>query len=814
MRTSQKIMAGFLVTLTLTAALAFYADFASRRSLEEAISHELLILAQETMKRIDLTIHDRIMYVWNYAEQAWILTFIAKSNQSFAALDSPEDFMNRNEREWISAPPDSPSPVMGELEDNELSRRLRQHLINFFVANYGYSSFPNLFVTNRYGAVIASTGRTRRYRQDKEPWWQTARQQGMSLEDIAYDAPSDSYGIAVALRLGDSDGNFLGVVRAIINVGPIVKTAEIATGRYQSARTRLLTRDGKIIYRTRPYRFLQDFSYTDLLSRLQGEKGFFIGNEQNVQRFYSYARSTGKEHYPGFGWILLVSTDADEVLASAEVLRTRIAVVSILLIMAGMVFALVLSRTINRSLAALTAGAERIGKGEFDFRMELAGNDEFGQLASAFNSMVSNLKEVTASRDDLNAEIAERNKAEKALRESENRFRATFEQAAVGIALVSPQGGWLSVNRKLCAIVGYPEEKLRQLIFQDITHPDDLDADLEFHRQMLAGEIFTYSLEKRYIRLDGSLVWTNLTVFLVRDEDGVPAYFVSVIEDIDQRKKIEQERDRLSMELARKNHELEQIIYVTSHDLRSPLVNVQGFSRELAADIKSLLSLWQNPEIPAAIRQQAEPLLNEDIPESLQFIEKGISKMDALLSGLLRLSRLGRASPTLEECDMNRLLTDIVTTMGFQINEAGVEVIVDGLPTCLGDRDQLNQLFSNLLGNALKYLDPGRPGRINVNGVKDKGRSVYCVSDNGVGIAREHQGKIFEIFHRLNPAASEGEGLGLAIVNRILDRLDGKIWVESEEGKGSSFYVSLPGWKGGNRARIAVTPLAKGEKEK
>ena len=801
MKTSQKIMAGFLVTLTLTAALAFYADFASRRSLEEAIGHESLILAQETMKRIDLAIHDKIMYVWNNAEQTWVLAQIAQSNQSFAELGSPEEFMNRIDREWISAPQETLSPLMLELQDNELSRALRQQFSNFFLMKYGYSSFPELFVTNRYGAVIATTGRTNSYRQDKESWWQTAREQGISLEDIAYDAGSDSYGIAVALRLDDSDGNFLGVVRAIINVGPIIKTAEIATSRYQSARTRLLTRDGKIIFRSRPYRFLQDFSDTDLFKRLEGGEGFFIGNQQNVQRFYSYVRSKGKDrHYPGFGWILLVSNDADEVLASAEVLHTRIAVVSILLIMAGMVFALVISRTINRSLAALTAGAERIGGGDLDFRMELAGNDEFGQLAGAFNSMVSNLQEVTASRDELNAEIAERSKAEKALRESEKRFRATFEQAAVGIALVSPRGGWLRVNRKLCAIVGYPEDKLRQLTFQDITHPDDLDTDLEFYRRVLAGEIPTYSLEKRYIRLDGSPVWINLTVSLVRDDDGTPAYFISVIEDIDQRKNTEQERDRLSLELNKKNHELEQIIYVTSHDLRSPLVNVQGFSKELSADIKSFLALWRNTGIPEEIRNQAEPLLHEDIPESLQFIEKGIARMDDLLNGLLRLSRLGRASLTLEECDMDRLLADIVATMDFQIKEAGVQVEVGDLPTCRGDRDQLNQLFSNLLGNALKYLDPGRPGRINISGVKEKGRSVYCVSDNGIGIAREHQGKIFEIFHRLNPAGSEGEGLGLAIVSRILDRLDGKIWVESEEGRGSSFYVSLPGWEDGNRA--------------
>ncbi|RJX33388.1 MAG: PAS domain S-box protein [Desulfurivibrio sp.] len=801
MKTSQKIMAGFLVTLTLTAALAFYADFASRRSLEEAIGHESLILAQETMKRIDLAIHDKIMYVWDNAEQAWILSHIVKSNQSFAELDSPEDFMDRIDREWTSSPQDTLSPLLLELQDNELSRALRQQFINSLLKKYGYSPFPELFVTNRYGAVIATTGRTNSYRQDKKSWWQTAREQGISLEDIAYDAGSDSYGIAVALRLDDSDGNFLGVVKAIVNVGPIVKTAEIATSRYQSARTRLLTRDGKIIFRSRPYRFLQDFSDVTLINRLEGGEGFFVGNEQNVQRFYSYVRSKGKDrHYPGFGWILLVSNDADEVLASAEVLRTRIAVVSILLIMAGIIFALFLSMTINRSLGVLSAGAERIGGGDLDFRMELAGDDEFGQVAGTFNAMVRNLQEITASRDELNAEIDKRNMAEKALRESEKRFRATFEQAAVGIALVSPRGGWLRVNRKLCAIVGYPEDKLRQLTFQDITHPDDLDTDLDFYRQVLAGEISTYSLEKRYIRLDGSPVWINLTVSLVRDDDGTPAYFISIIEDIDQRKNTELERDRLSLELNKKNHELEQIIYVTSHDLRSPLVNVQGFSKELSADIKNLLSLWQNTGIPAAIRNQAEPLLHQDIPESLQFIEKGIARMDDLLNGLLRLSRLGRASLTLEECDMNRLLADIVATMDFQIKEAGVQVEVSDLPTCRGDRDQLNQLFSNLLGNALKYLDPGRPGRININGVKEKDRSVYCVSDNGIGIAREHQGKIFEIFHRLNPAESEGDGLGLAIVNRILDRLDGKIWVASEEGRGSSFYVSLPGWKGGNRA--------------
>ncbi|MBC8229708.1 HAMP domain-containing histidine kinase, partial [bacterium] len=291
------------------------------------------------------------------------------------------------------------------------------------------------------------------------------------------------------------------------------------------------------------------------------------------------------------------------------------------------------------------------------------------------------------------------------------------------------------------------------------------------------------------IRKDGKSVPIELTTArTVWQEQPID---MVTIRDISERKRAEQEREHLIAELARKNKELEQIVYVTSHDLRSPLVNVQGFSKELDYSLKELASAIQSECVPADIREKAASILEEDIPESMQYIRASISKMDSLLSGLLRLSRLGRAAIKIEKLDMNNLISNVASTFEFQVKEADVKLEISELPPCEGDIIQINQVFSNLLGNALKFLAPVRPGIIRISGYKEKEQSVYCVEDNGIGIAPEHQEKIFEIFHKLEPAV-DGQGLGLTIVSRILDRHTGNVWVESEPGKGSKFFVSLP----------------------
>jgi PAS domain S-box-containing protein len=345
-------------------------------------------------------------------------------------------------------------------------------------------------------------------------------------------------------------------------------------------------------------------------------------------------------------------------------------------------------------------------------------------------------------------------------------------------------------NDRIEEMLGYTKEELvsndvNLFVAEDVSLTDvtkDVDAGIKsqghFHGAIRAK------------KKDGSSAIVEYTASMVPGKE--PPEIVGIARDITERRRAEEERERLTAELAEKNREQEQIIYVTSHDLRSPLVNVQGFSRELNYSLQEMTEILENQAVPAEIREQLTSILQTDVGGSLQYIETSIAKMDSLLSGLLRLSRMGRAALNFQTLDMNELLLDIQKAFEYRIQEGGVTVTVGELPSCQGDEVQINQVLSNLMDNALKYLDPERPGTISVTGEERDGRAVYCVEDNGIGIALEHQPKVFEIFHRLNPGETPGEGLGLSIIKKILSRHNGEIWVESESGVGSKFYVYLP----------------------
>jgi PAS domain S-box-containing protein len=279
-------------------------------------------------------------------------------------------------------------------------------------------------------------------------------------------------------------------------------------------------------------------------------------------------------------------------------------------------------------------------------------------------------------------------------------------------------------------------------------------------------------LESYQRRRDGQKRLLAWWCRVLKDENGQVTGALSSVRDITERKRAEEERERLLAEIAAKNQELESFVYTISHDLRAPLVSMDGFC--------------------SLLKRESQDQLGEQGQHYLERIRANLVHMNTLVTELLELSRIGRVVGPEEEMDVGVLLREIEEGLALKLEQEGVEFIVQQpLPAVRGDRGRIRQVFANLIENAVKFRSLERGLRIEVGCEEERGFYRFHVRDNGIGILPQYQEQIFEPFRQLDRGI-EGVGMGLALVKRIMEHHGGRLWVESELGKGSTFYFTIP----------------------
>jgi PAS domain S-box-containing protein len=389
-------------------------------------------------------------------------------------------------------------------------------------------------------------------------------------------------------------------------------------------------------------------------------------------------------------------------------------------------------------------------------------------------------KELSIINEKLRQEIGERTRIEEALRESEARYRLLAEYATDLISRATIEGINLYISPACRTMLGYEAYEITGHSCYTFLHPEDREHVQAVHT-WLAHNTATdsYTVQYRFRCKDDSYVWLEtISTLLYNQRTGTAQEIISVSRNITERKQAEEEIRRLNAvlqhqahELEATTHELEAFSHSISHELRAPLRAIEGFSRMLyASDI----------------------VLPSDARHMVSRIQANTEHMQRLIDNLLTFARFNRHPLTRADVDLSRLVQQVYDELQPEYQGRQIEFIVGPLPTCQSDPVLLKQVFANMLSNALKFTRPRDVARIEVGVQPTPDGSVYFVRDNGVGFDMRYASRLFNVFQRLHTTDEyEGTGIGLSIVQRIIHRHGGRIWVESERNSGTTFYFTL-----------------------
>jgi len=379
-------------------------------------------------------------------------------------------------------------------------------------------------------------------------------------------------------------------------------------------------------------------------------------------------------------------------------------------------------------------------------------------------------------------DITERKNYEQALKKSEEKFRNIFESSGIGMAILSPDGQFTKINSTFCEMLGYEEENIIGMNFRNITHPGDLDKSLELLKELLSHEeIESKSMENRYLHKKQDIIWALTTISIIRDGKNKPIFFIAQVQDITKRKKSEDQLIKYTEDLKLLNAAKDKFFSIISHDLRSPFNSLLGLTEYIA--------------------HSYDEMTPTEIKNSVANVYHSSKQVYNLILNLLEWSMIqsGRLSVNKSVINLADLGKEIISLYAEGANHKQLKLTnqMDENIYIYADKYMIDTIVRNFVSNAIKFTKPG--GEIIIKGIINGDNAEVSVTDTGIGISVEDQKNLFRIdeqSRRDGTANEKGTGLGLLLCKEFTEKNSGVLWVESEEGKGSRFSITVPRYLG------------------
>lgn len=647
---------------------------------------------------------------------------------------------------------------------------LRDHLFPALKDKGGFYELVLLHAET--GQIIASTNADfiGQYRNN-ESFFIKGRN-GTFADKISYEEPVARTIMHISTPVSDRNGNLVAVLVGHVDLTEMTEIMWRDSGLNPSEESYMVSSYNFFV--TRP-KLANQFSMAQEI-HTRGVEDCLTRN--NGTGFYDDYR--GEPVIGAYRWVaeqelcILTEIDQAEALAPVERLQTYILLAGgIIVVLVGGTSLVFIRHSLTRPIKELVEGAEEIRRDNLNYRIKLHRRDELGQLAEAFNRMAAQRQQMEddlrRARDELEIRVEERTVA---LRKSEKNYRQLAETAQDIIITHNLDGQITYINRTGLELGGYSFEEITQKNVVALVLPEDFSELADRRARRMQGDEAVLRFEVGFLTKSEKIVPIEVVSSLMV-RDGEPNEILILARDISERKAAARALAERAEELARSNAELEQFAYIVSHDLQEPLRMVTSYLQ--------------------LIEQRYADKLNDDGREFIGYAVDGTNHMKALINGLLMYSRVGTRGYPPAPINCEAILDRVLSTLQLTISDRQAVITHDPMPTVIADGFQLEQLFQNLVSNALKFNAGAAPAQIHIGVLQNNGGWRFWVQDNGIGIEPAYQKQIFDVFKRLHSRNEySGTGIGLAICKRIVERHGGRIWVESEPGQGATFFFTLP----------------------